>query len=94
MILEAIPFAFDKLKRVFQIGLTVIEVGFAGTIEPIANIGAEVFWRDWTSMLFVTGLLLLAAARFGKSQTISRSEGAVLLLCYLGYNGYLIYGAL
>jgi cation:H+ antiporter len=45
-------------------------------------------------MLFVTGLLLLTAARFGKSQTISRSEGAVLLLCYLGYNGYLIYGTL
>ncbi|WNJ95952.1 calcium/sodium antiporter [Vibrio ruber] len=69
-------------------------IGIAGTIEPIANIGAEVFWRDWTSMLFVTGLLLLTAARFGKSQTISRSEGAVLLVCYLGYNGYLIYGAL
>ncbi|HEQ3614569.1 TPA: calcium/sodium antiporter [Vibrio cholerae] len=69
-------------------------IGIAGTIEPISNIGAEVFWRDWTSMLFVTGLLLLTAARFGKSQTISRSEGAVLLVCYLGYNGYLIYGAL
>ena len=69
-------------------------IGIAGTIAPIANIGAEVFWRDWTSMLFVTGLLRLTAARFGKSQTISRSEGAVLLLCYLGYNGYLISGAL
>lgn len=69
-------------------------IGIAGTIEPIANIGAEVFWRDWISMLFVTGLLLLTAARFGKSQTISRSEGTVLLVCYLGYNGYLIYGAL
>ncbi|MCF7361720.1 calcium/sodium antiporter [Vibrio sp. A1-b2] len=69
-------------------------IGIAGTIEPIANIGAEVFWRDWTSMLFVTGLLLLTAARFGKSQTISRSEGTVLLVCYLGYNVYLIYGAL
>ncbi|EGR2797250.1 calcium/sodium antiporter [Vibrio navarrensis] len=69
-------------------------IGIAGTIEPISNIGAEVFWRDWTSMLFVTGLLLLTAARFGKSQTISRSEGALLLVCYLGYNGYLIYGAL
>lgn len=69
-------------------------IGIAGTITPIANIGAEVFWRDWTSMLFVTGLLLLTAARFGKSKTISRSEGVVLLVCYLGYNSYLIYGAL
>lgn len=69
-------------------------IGIAGTIEPIANIGAEVFWRDWASMLFVTGLLLLTAARFGKSQTISRGEGAVLLVCYFGYNGYLIHGAI
>ncbi|MDS1791870.1 calcium/sodium antiporter [Vibrio parahaemolyticus] len=69
-------------------------IGIAGTIEPIVNIGAEVFWRDWTSMLFVTGLLLLTAARFDKSQTLSRIEGAVLLVCYLGYNGYLIYGLL
>ncbi|ELA9194666.1 calcium/sodium antiporter [Vibrio sp. Vb2110] len=69
-------------------------IGIAGTIEPIVNIGAEVFWRDWTSMLFVTGLLLLTAARFDKSQTLSRIEGAVLLVCYLGYNGYLIYGVL
>ncbi len=66
-------------------------VGIAGTIEPITNIGVEVFWRDWLSMLFVTMLLLLTAMRFGKSQTISRSEGVLLLLCYLVYNGYLIY---
>ncbi|EHA1204919.1 TPA: calcium/sodium antiporter [Vibrio alginolyticus] len=69
-------------------------IGIAGTIEPIANIGAEVFWRDWISMFFVTGLLLLTAARFDKSQTLYRIEGAVLLVCYFGYNGYLIYGVL
>ncbi|MGU3812829.1 calcium/sodium antiporter [Vibrio diabolicus] len=69
-------------------------IGIAGTIEPIVNIGAEVFWRDWSSMLFVTGLLLLTAVRFDKSKTISRIEGTVLLSCYLGYNGYLVYGAL
>lgn len=69
-------------------------IGIAGAIEPMPNIGSEVFWRDWTSMLIVTGLLLLIAARFGKSNNISRTEGTVLLMCYLGYNGYLIYGAL
>lgn len=69
-------------------------IGIAGTIEPISNIGAEVFWRDWTSMLFVTALLMLTAVRFGKTQTINRGEGILLLLCYLGYNGYLVYGAL
>ena len=69
-------------------------IGIAGTIEPISNIGAEVFWRDWTSMLFVTVLLMFTAVRFGKSQTISRTEGSVLLLCYLVYNGYLVYSAI
>ncbi|MCY9879291.1 calcium/sodium antiporter [Vibrio natriegens] len=69
-------------------------IGIAGTIEPISNIGAEVFWRDWTSMLFVTVLLMFTAVRFGKSQTISRTEGSVLLLCYLAYNGYLVYTAI
>lgn len=69
-------------------------IGIAATIEPINNIGAEVFWRDWTSMLFVTGLLLLAAARFGKTQTISRIEGFVFVLCYLGYNTYLLYSTI
>jgi len=69
-------------------------IGIAGTIEPIVNIGAEVFWRDWASMLFVTALLLLTAARFDKSKTLFRSEGAVLLMCYFGYNGYLILGAM
>ncbi|ENM6207513.1 calcium/sodium antiporter [Vibrio parahaemolyticus] len=69
-------------------------IGIAGTIEPISNIGAEAFWRDWTSMLFVTVLLMFTAVRFGKSQTISRTEGSVLLLCYLVYNGYLVYTAI
>ncbi len=69
-------------------------VGIAGIIEPISNIGAEVFWRDWTAMLFVTALLMLTAVRFGKSQTITRAEGLVLLLCYVAYNGYLVYNAL
>ncbi|AXT74036.1 calcium/sodium antiporter [Vibrio sp. dhg] len=69
-------------------------IGIAGTIEPISNIGAEVFWRDWTSMLFVTVLLTFTAVGFGKSQTISRTEGSVLLLCYLVYNGYLVYTAI
>ncbi|KEY60002.1 inner membrane protein YrbG [Serratia sp. DD3] len=68
-------------------------IGIAGTIEPITNIGAEVFWRDWTSMLFATALLMLIV-RSGKSQSIKRGEGVLLLLCYLGYNTYLLYGAL
>ncbi|EGR0391413.1 calcium/sodium antiporter [Vibrio vulnificus] len=69
-------------------------VGIAASIEPIENIGLEVFWRDWSTMLFVTLLLLVTAVRFGKKQTITRTEGVVLLGCYVVYNGYLVYGAL
>ncbi|MBY7997741.1 calcium/sodium antiporter [Vibrio fluvialis] len=68
-------------------------VGIAGVIEPINNIGAEIFWRDWTAMLFITALLLIMALKFGKAKTITRVEGAVFVLCYLSYNLYLIQGS-
>lgn len=29
-------------------------VGIAGAIEPISDVGAEIFWRDWSSVLFCT----------------------------------------
>ncbi|WP_165314004.1 calcium/sodium antiporter [Vibrio ziniensis] len=69
-------------------------IGIAGTIEPISNIGAEVFWRDWTSMLIATLILLFTALFWGKTKSINRSEGLILLLCYVTYNAYLIYNAL
>jgi cation:H+ antiporter len=69
-------------------------IGIAGTIEPISNIGAEVFWRDWTSMLIATLILLFTALFWGKTKSITRSEGLILLLCYITYNAYLIYNAL
>ena len=69
-------------------------IGIAGTIEPISNIGAEVFWRDWTSMLIATLILLFTALFWGKTKSITRSEGLILLLCYVTYNAYLIYNAL
>lgn len=69
-------------------------IGIAGTIEPISNIGAEVFWRDWASMLIATLILLLTALFWGKTKSITRLEGLILLLCYVTYNAYLIYNAL
>ena len=69
-------------------------IGIAGTIEPISNIGGEVFWRDWTSMLIATLILLFTALFWGKNKTITRWEGVILLLCYVTYNAYLIYDAL
>lgn len=69
-------------------------IGIAGVIEPINNIGAEIFWRDWTAMLVITAMLLIMALKFGKARTITRKEGAVFVLFYLAYNLYLIMGSL
>ncbi|RQW64654.1 calcium/sodium antiporter [Vibrio viridaestus] len=69
-------------------------IGIAGTIKPIDQIGAEIFWRDWLSMLFITFMLLLAAIKFGKTRTISRMEGVVFIICYISYNFYLIHSSL
>uniref|UniRef100_UPI001D056F1F sodium:calcium antiporter n=1 Tax=Vibrio navarrensis TaxID=29495 RepID=UPI001D056F1F len=68
-------------------------VGIAGAIEPISDVGAEIFWRDWSSVLFCTALLLFTAVKIGKEKTISRLEGGVFVLCYLSYNIYLIQGS-
>ncbi|MZI95661.1 calcium/sodium antiporter [Vibrio sp. CAIM 722] len=66
-------------------------IGIAGVIKPVENIGGEIFWRDWMTMLVVTIVLFAAAIGFkGKNGRITRWEGAILLLFYIGYNTYLI----
>ena len=64
-------------------------VGIAGVIEPISAIASEVIYRDWSVMLFTTFLLLVMGYGFGRQGRINRFEGALLLISYLGYNGYL-----
>lgn len=64
-------------------------VGIAGVIEPISAIAPEVLYRDWSVMLFTTLLLLIMGYGFGRQGRINRFEGALLLISYLGYNGYL-----
>ena len=64
-------------------------VGIAGVIEPISAIASEVIYRDWSVMLFTTLLLLVMGYGFGRQGRINRFEGALLLISYLGYNGYL-----
>jgi cation:H+ antiporter len=44
--------------------------------------------RDFWVMLGVS--LLLVAMALGKSRSINRVEGAVLFLCFIGYQSYLI----
>ncbi|MGO1297808.1 MAG: calcium/sodium antiporter [Vibrio sp.] len=66
-------------------------IGIAGAIHPVKDIGPEIFWRDWMTMLAVTVVLLMTAISIkGRPGRISRVEGAILLMFYLLYNGYLI----
>ncbi len=69
-------------------------VGIAGIIEPISAIAPEVLYRDWSVMLFTTLLLLIMGYGFGRQGRINRFEGAILLISYLGYNGYLAWSLL
>ncbi|WP_336365825.1 calcium/sodium antiporter [Marinobacter sp. C2H3] len=69
---------------------TLAVVGLAATIEPMA-VDPEVLYRDWMLMLALTlGLLLMAIGLTGKRKVISRRDGALLMLVYVGYTGYLM----
>ncbi|MGB1950095.1 MAG: calcium/sodium antiporter [Marinobacter sp.] len=68
---------------------TLAVVGLAAAIEPLA-VDPEVLYRDWTLMAALTlGLLLMALGLTGKRKLISRQNGALLVLVYVGYTGYL-----
>lgn len=65
-------------------------IGIAGTIAPITNITEEVLWRDWVAMVVLTVALTIMAIGLKGQGRINRFEGAVLVLIYCLYNGYLI----
>lgn len=68
---------------------TLAVVGLAAAIEPLA-VDPEVLSRDWTLMAALTlGLLLMAVGITGKRKVVSRRDGAILVLVYVGYTGYL-----
>ncbi|NJN50757.1 MAG: calcium/sodium antiporter [Gammaproteobacteria bacterium] len=54
-------------------------------IAPTA-IGSEVLWRDAGTMLALTLMLALFAYGIGSKPVITRFEGAVLCLAWIGYN--------
>lgn len=69
---------------------TLAVVGLAAAIQPMA-VAQEVLYRDWTLMLALTvGLLLMGLGLTGRRRLISRFDGAILLLVYVGYTGYLL----
>jgi cation:H+ antiporter len=51
----------------------------------------EVLYRDWALMTALTiGLLVMSFGFTGKSRTIGRPDGLILLLVYVGYASYLV----
>jgi len=66
---------------------TLLVVGVAGTVRPFA-IGTRLIEADYWIMI-LAGFGFAAAAILGKG-LVKRSAGAVLLLAYLVYMGYLL----
>ena len=67
---------------------TLAVVGIAGAIRPL-EIGPEVLYRDCLLMGILTIALFMARGKIGGQKHISRIEGFLLLMVYLGYSGYL-----
>src|SRR5690554_4625143 len=68
---------------------TLAVVGLAAVIEPL-SVAPEVLYRDWTLMFGLTlALLVMAFGLTGWRKLVSRVDGALLLLVYVGYTGYL-----
>jgi cation:H+ antiporter len=70
---------------------TLAVVGIAGVIHPMQP-GSEVLQRDMLVMTLLTVSLFALGYGFGKERggRINRIEGTLLLLVYVGYNGYLV----
>ncbi|WP_186311948.1 calcium/sodium antiporter [Marinobacter piscensis] len=69
---------------------TLAVVGLAAAIQPL-SVAPEALYRDWTVMLALTvGLLIMGFGATGWRKIISRLDGALLVLVYVGYTGYLL----
>lgn len=65
-------------------------VGLAAVITPI-QVGAEVLMRDWSLMTAMTIMMAVFALGWkGRQGCINRFEGAVLLIMFLTYTGWMI----
>jgi cation:H+ antiporter len=68
---------------------TLAVVGIAAAIEPMA-VDAVVLTRDWTLMALLTAAVFVMGYGYKKQGRISRIEGAILLLVFVAYTGYLV----
>lgn len=69
-------------------------VGIAGVIEPLHGFSQDVIWRDWPTMMVLTLVLLIMAYGFKGEGRINRLEGFGLLVLFVAYNTWLVYGAI
>lgn len=72
---------------------TLAVVGIGGAIAPM-QVAPEIFSRDIMVMSGLTLAILLMGMQWRGQRRINRYEGALLLSCFLAYNGYLIYGVM
>lgn len=68
---------------------TLAVVGIAAAIKPM-TLDPVVLTRDWTLMAVLTAALFVMSYGYKKQGQINRLHGAILLLVYFGYSGYLI----
>ncbi|MAB24664.1 calcium/sodium antiporter [Pseudomonas neustonica] len=69
---------------------TLAVVGIAAGISPLA-VDPLVLQRDWVVMFALTLLLLIMGfGSRGKGGEVTRVNGVLLLLAYIGYTGYLV----
>lgn len=69
---------------------TLAVVGIAASISPMA-VEPAVLYRDWALMAGLTLALFIFGYGFKKQGRINRVEGALLMLTFVAYSGYLIY---
>jgi len=67
---------------------TLTVVGIAGSIHPM-SVAGEILTRDMLVMSFLTLSLFIFGYGFRGPGRINRVEGALLLVCYIGYTAYL-----
>lgn len=70
---------------------TLVVVGIAGVISPI-HVEPDIFSRDMLVMSALTVLLALCCYPFSRKKQgkITRFEGFLLILCFVGYTLYLL----
>lgn len=64
-------------------------IGIAGIIQPV-QVESTFLYRDGLLMLGVTIALLIICLGIKGSGKVSRLEGLALVLCFMGYNLYLV----